>query len=168
MKKPKDLETVKHEFVEFMEDRTRRILDHCKKMTPIESIVFMTLIDLADCFGRYDLNFRPQVSIGKYTVDFLIEYSPLESSESCKKIIIECDGHDFHEKTKEQAAHDKKRDRHFIKLGYIVLRYTGSEIYKDRFKVWSDVEELLLPDKHKYSFGYGPEYEAMLKREFGN
>lgn len=46
-------------------------------------------------------------------------------------LAIELDGHDFHEKTKEQAAHDKKRERHLVASGWTVLRYTGSEVYAD-------------------------------------
>lgn len=49
-------------------------------------------------------------------------------------MIVECDGHDFHEKTKKQAKHDKKRDRYLTSFGYTVFRFTGSEIYKD--PVW--------------------------------
>jgi very-short-patch-repair endonuclease len=52
-------------------------------------------------------------------------------SISQKKIIIECDGHDFHERTKEQAARDRSRDRAAQAAGFMMLRYTGSEIYKD-------------------------------------
>jgi len=48
-----------------------------------------------------------------------------------KKAIIECDGHDFHERTKEQAARDRSRDRDAQEAGYMMLRYTGSEIYRD-------------------------------------
>lgn len=46
-------------------------------------------------------------------------------------LVVECDGHDFHEKTKEQAARDKKRDRDLAELGFRVLRFSGSEIYKE-------------------------------------
>ena len=35
------------------------------------------------------------------------------------------------QKTKEQAARDKKRDRFFQGLGFKVLRFTGSEIWAD-------------------------------------
>lgn len=45
------------------------------------------------------------------------------------RIAVECDGHDFHERTKEQAQHDKRRDRELQKRGWIVFRFTGSEIY---------------------------------------
>jgi hypothetical protein len=43
--------------------------------------------------------------------------------------VIEIDGHDFHERTKEQAAADRKRDRVLSALGYTVIRFTGSEVY---------------------------------------
>lgn len=46
-------------------------------------------------------------------------------------VVIECDGHDFHERTKEQAAGDRSRDRAFAKANITVLRFTGSEIFKD-------------------------------------
>jgi very-short-patch-repair endonuclease len=52
-------------------------------------------------------------------------------SISEKKVIIECDGHDFHERTKEQAARDRSRDRAAQEAGHMMLRYTGSEIYRD-------------------------------------
>lgn len=47
------------------------------------------------------------------------------------KVAIECDGHDFHEKTKLQAASDKRRDRAITCAGFKMLRYTGSEIWRN-------------------------------------
>jgi very-short-patch-repair endonuclease len=44
---------------------------------------------------------------------------------------VECDGHDFHERTKEQAARDKKRDRDLLSRGVTTIRFTGPEIYKN-------------------------------------
>jgi very-short-patch-repair endonuclease len=74
----------------------------------------------------------PQVRIGQYRADFAIwdASMPFELREP-RIMIVECDGHDFHERTKEQARRDKKRDRFFQSRGYKVLRFTGSEIYKD-------------------------------------
>lgn len=69
----------------------------------------------------------PQAPIGKYRVDFLII---TKIHEELHKVIIECDGHDYHDKTKEQATRDKKRDRQITSLGIPVLRFTGSDIYK--------------------------------------
>jgi very-short-patch-repair endonuclease len=48
-----------------------------------------------------------------------------------KWVFIECDGHDFHERTKEQAARDRQRDREIQAAGIPVLRFTGSEIHRD-------------------------------------
>jgi len=49
------------------------------------------------------------------------------------RVAIECDGHEFHEKTKEQAARDKARDRTLAANGWRVLRFTGAEIWSNPF-----------------------------------
>lgn len=58
-----------------------------------------------------------------------------------QRIIIECDGHDFHEKTKQQASRDKKRDRDLTTLGYAIYRFTGSEIFKNPSRCFDEVYE---------------------------
>ncbi|WP_160648073.1 endonuclease domain-containing protein [Chengkuizengella marina] len=98
--------------------------------SPIERIAMIELVD--EFQGEISLNkakLETQKRIGKYTVDFYFQY--INSFDEKLEIIIECDGHDFHEKTKEQAAHDKKRDRFLTEQGYFVLRFTGSEIVKE-------------------------------------
>lgn len=79
-----------------------------------------------------------QVKIGNYTADFVIGYRRYPDDD-VSWIAIECDGHDFHERTKEQAAHDRARDRHFQSLGLNVFRFTGSEIWKDPVKCVDEV-----------------------------
>jgi very-short-patch-repair endonuclease len=71
----------------------------------------------------------PQVTIGAYCVDFLILH--IEGLEGLGGVVVECDGHAFHDRTKEQAAHDKARDRFLQERGYKVLRFTGSEICRN-------------------------------------
>ena len=73
--------------------------------------------------------FETQEKIDKYRVDFLLIVS--KNNNEYKKFVIELDGHDFHEKTKEQVQRDKEKDRFLISQGYIVVRFTGSEIYKN-------------------------------------
>jgi very-short-patch-repair endonuclease len=51
--------------------------------------------------------------------------------EDTRRAVIECDGHDFHERTKEQARYDRRRDREVQGFGLPILRFTGSEIYAD-------------------------------------
>jgi len=72
----------------------------------------------------------PQITIGPYRVDFLFAMY-CSVNEPMNLVAVECDGHDFHEKTKEQAARDKARDRDLTMRGIQVFRYTGSEIWRD-------------------------------------
>ena len=48
-------------------------------------------------------------------------------------MVLECDGHDFHERTKLQAKRDRGRDRNLQSFGFLVYRYTGQEIWQDVF-----------------------------------
>jgi very-short-patch-repair endonuclease len=72
----------------------------------------------------------PQVVVGPYRVDFMLAMF-FSADEPLGLVAVECDGHDFHEKTKEQAARDKARDRDLQMRGIQVFRYTGSEIWRD-------------------------------------
>lgn len=73
-----------------------------------------------------------QTTFGPYRVDFAIWDASLPFNHTPPRVmIVECDGHDFHEKTKEQARRDKRRDRFLVSKGYKVLRFTGSEIWAD-------------------------------------
>lgn len=71
----------------------------------------------------------PQQQIVEYRADFAVFVRNF--SDDTLRFAIECDGHDFHEKTKAQAARDKKRDRVFQFEGWPVFRFTGSEIFND-------------------------------------
>lgn len=78
-----------------------------------------------------DFHPTPQVEIGDYRVDFAIqEY----------EIAIELDGHDYHS-SKEQRTADAKRDRTLVALGWTVLRFTGSEIWKDAAACASELHD---------------------------
>lgn len=66
-----------------------------------------------------------------YRLDFKI-YVKTPDGEFAS-VVVECDGHDFHERTKEQAKHDRSRDRELSLIGLRVLRFTGSEIHADAF-----------------------------------
>jgi very-short-patch-repair endonuclease len=100
---------------------------------------------------QFVINVEPQKKIGDFRVDFLLSvYTELPDMErmevnskgievaGCKristKLIVECDGHDFHERTKEQARNDKSRDRVLQSVGYKVFRFTGSELWRDPFR----------------------------------
>lgn len=117
--------------------------------TPIEKIFYMACHRFYFGgggpwnYGEFDIFYiTPQAIIDKnngmfgsrcgdkyYKVDFLITYSQLNLTPV--QIVVELDGHNFHEKTKEQAEKDKKRDRVLQSFDYLVARFTGSEIYRD-------------------------------------
>jgi very-short-patch-repair endonuclease len=72
-------------------------------------------------------------------LDWPADYVVVVLSDPNKFIVVECDGHDFHERTKEQAARDRSRDRRLQAAGHHVLRFTGSEIYRDPMKCAEEV-----------------------------
>lgn len=99
----------------------------------------------------YGVVIYPQMKIGKYTADFVVNVRFDLGGEVIG--VIECDGHDYHERSKAQAQHDKARDRYFQSLGLIVLRYTGSEIYREPFGTAASAIELLLRRARQQSRG---------------
>lgn len=119
-----------------------RLLAACK--SPIEEMLGAALFatDAATlCFtstidtlgmegGHHGFYVFPQMPVRQYRADFGLIFSHEYGTD---RLVVECDGHDFHEKTKEQAAHDKARDRAFLEDGWPVMRFTGSEIYRDPF-----------------------------------
>ncbi len=105
----------------------------------------LVLSALAPC--EYTASFRsdasasayliPQATVGgcdqdsdwTYRVDFLLVCGSSPAFRRC--FAIECDGHEWHEKTKDQVARDKRRDRRMIMDGITPIRFSGSEIHKD-------------------------------------
>lgn len=71
----------------------------------------------------------PQAEVGRFRLDFLIVAKFSSEAAHQRLFAVECDGHDFHEKTKQQAARDKSRDRALLIEGIPMLRFTGSEIF---------------------------------------
>lgn len=45
-------------------------------------------------------------------------------------LLVECDGKDFHSSA-EQMAHDKKKDAAALERGFLTLRFSGSEIFRN-------------------------------------
>lgn len=70
-----------------------------------------------------------QMKFGRYRVDFAIKIKWNDGSISL--YAIELDGHEFHEKTKEQVMKGNVRDRFFISKGITILHFSGSEVYNN-------------------------------------
>ncbi len=107
--------------------------------SPIEKSFVETLVSFCEDGERL----RTQVACGPYAIDVTVELDGV-------KLAVELDGHEWHERTKEQAAKDKARDRFLVRKGYRVLRFTGSEIHKDvgrcAIEVLNILHELLNPE----------------------
>lgn len=130
-----------------MREQISSIRERCE--SPIEELLMVAIYsaslisehDLIFCcsstpnerdFGGQFVLVYQQAPVGPYRADILIHDAsqPLDAHKP-RWMVVECDGHAFHEKTKEQARRDKKRDRFFQSKGYKVLRFTGSEIWAD-------------------------------------
>lgn len=98
--------------------------------SPIETKLLKEIIKLKDTYDfEIDTQVEFTVNSRNYRAEIFIEFKDEQGNK--RKILVECDGHDFHEKTKDQAQKDKQRDRDFLSAGIITLRFTGSEIWKN-------------------------------------
>lgn len=145
----------------------RGVYDRCE--SPIECRMFMALFGVVSlrhklhvaylecdvdwdhrhqsdpCFGK-DATVIPQAHVGKYRADFLVRIGDVHGGAW---MVIECDGHDFHERTKEQARRDKARDRWMVSQGILVLRFTGSEIWADAMLCAEAVVDTIYEESHR-------------------
>ena len=100
--------------------------------SPIESMFYLTWIGM----GRIESRAYPELAELKmqcairangrdYRVDGAI---PLGM------IAVELDGHEFHERTPEQVAYRNQRDRDLQLAGWVVLHFSGREVFQDPWK----------------------------------
>ena len=89
---------------------------------------------IVGAWGDVMIGLLTQFEIGPYRCDFVLMSWFQQKDPRPWLVIVEADGHDFHERTKHQAARDRARDRYFqtrfCDRG-AVLRFTGSEICRD-------------------------------------
>lgn len=112
------------------------------ELTPIEQILWQTYMDwkagnIAVCNRLgYDstMTLIPQFELISNNKIFRIDFV-----EPTTKIAIELDGWDWHYLNKNQAAHDKQRERKIILADYTILRYIGSEVKSDPVEVLEEI-----------------------------
>ena len=122
--------------------------------SPIEQIFAFAynLLNLSREDGdiAYSLTSQEEIVIGKkkYRADFLFDSDILneicDSEFNQFKLVIECDGHEFHEKTKKQVEERNTRDMDLKKAGYDVLHFSGSQIFNDPFKCANETLDYIL------------------------
>lgn len=94
---------------------------------------------------------KSQVKVGPYRVDF--EIGLPGSLEKISKILIECDGHEYHHSTPEQVSRDGRRDRFLTKEGYMVFRISGTEIVNDIESVLQELTEAIVGFEEGLEYG---------------
>lgn len=99
------------------ERRLEALLSRCE--SPIERTLARELVRVSrSVVAQHDVT----VDGCAYRLDFAIPRL---------LVAVECDGHTFHERTPEQATYDRRRDRALQSAGWLVLRFTASEIEAD-------------------------------------
>lgn len=153
------------QLTELMSDDVADAINWAIGDSPIEKLFFVALSSYVRFGGWFDstqlitseeqlqsvkshgdqrcLLIQPQVQIEDWRVDFVIHGWADYRTESpgWVSLIVECDGHDFHERTKAQAKRDRARDRGAQMGGRCVFRFTGSELWRDPLGCAREVSE---------------------------
>lgn len=106
--------------LEIVKTRNIKLLE-----SPIEAKLYFE-------FKWWGLSPDTQVIVGPYRADICFKE---------EKIIIECDGKEFH----KDAERDERRDKYLMERGYTVVRYTGTEIHRDVRQIVYDFIMAYLP-----------------------
>lgn len=111
-----------------------RLLAHLRAATAcasqIEFLMFCALGWMAhekSDVGKYRVT--PQLEVGRRRIDIAVEYASYDGVYI--QLAVECDGHEFHNATFEQAQSDRARDRELLGYGWTTIRFTGSEIVRN-------------------------------------
>jgi len=124
--------------------------------SPIEQALFLAVKN-GSCLARLEkyakkvpgcdtlaLDYQHKVKAGEKTYYADLSLCIWLENDSTVNLVVECDGHEFHEKTKKQAQYDRQRERAITAAGYTVIRFTGSEIFKDPYKCADEICDLAL------------------------
>ena len=135
----------KYDDLSFLKDNLFRIygeVDLCN--SPIEKTLYCALefmFSLGFCgLLLHDYYVKPQYEIQTEKQKRIMDFAIIDESTENHDVVlfIECDGYDYHAKTKEQFENTNKRDREVRLLGYDILHFAGTEIYKNPLKCASE------------------------------
>lgn len=95
------------------------------KKTLTKSKIHITKSPLEDtlkqALEKRNIHFVTQQKIGRYRVDFFFPQG---------RLVVEADGKEYHS-SEEQRLKDFERQCEIMRRGYALLRFRGTEIYKD-------------------------------------
>lgn len=128
----------------------RRLLGAMNRRLPFDEIVAEVSRAEPGLIGTW-----AQVGFNNYRLDFIVS---LRGAVGTWFIAVECDGHEFHERTADQAGRDKARDRDLQAKGIMVFRFTGREIWRDAWAcAGSVIDALFQRDIDEFSKDQGGE-----------
>lgn len=131
---------------------TRFIFAHVKRLvslfqsceSPLEKAFLIGLVAYDPppyyLWARNELFFS-QLKSGSYRLDFAVQ-----DTRPGIKVNIELDGHNYHEKTEEQAVSDRSRDRVLLQQGWKVVRFHRKEIEEDLESCIKQASEVWYPE----------------------
>lgn len=132
-----------------LNDKTFELIDEVSCMleyleSPIEKILYIALIKEIKKTNYYwyiDAQTEIECDEKTYRADFTIEYDEIcnNNLDENFKLDIECDGYEFHQKTKEQVRKDNEREYNLKTSGWDILRFSGSQIYNEPTKCAKDI-----------------------------
>ena len=101
------------------------LINNYKIESPIEQLFCSALVLLIKTnYLKKNIIILPQENIGIFRVDFLL----IKTGSDSKSLVVELDGHKFHDKNEEQRRYEKQRDRFLQHMNLPVFHYTGAEI----------------------------------------
>lgn len=93
---------------------------------------------------EYRVSIHVQHPIDKYRADFALHLTAESGGRMLSEwFAIECDGYEFHHKTREQVTRDKARERVITSKGFRVLRFSGTEIHRGLADVMAEIFTLM-------------------------
>ena len=160
---PKSVESMISDSVDLRLCELHDCMEKCK--SPIEQMMAIAINEWLKDKDALETEFRLQIEIKKvqaqepikmksgktYIPDFTIPVFNHKYKRT-QAFIVECDGHEFHERTKEQVSRDNTRERELMAAGYVVIRFSGSEIYKDPFHCGFEVLDIIFHHCGKKSY----------------
>jgi very-short-patch-repair endonuclease len=106
-------------------------LSHIRPSSVSPVIAFRRFTDDAAA----DFNSAPIRVVTQYEwKTYRIDFAMFVGGSADPIAFVECDGHEFHERTADQAERDRSRDRVIQDHGIPILRFTGREIYRDPYR----------------------------------
>lgn len=115
----------------------KRIESQCE--SPMEELFAIAMIltsnlslnDQTSIWQGNGIRMQCQVLIAPHRVDFVFN----------GRLVVEIDGHDFHDRTQEQASGDRGRDRDLLRSGFVVMRFTGADVYRNAISCADEVSD---------------------------